>query len=66
MLRTYSQGSNNRSMIIIYLKNCGTAQKEVSPAAARATLPIVATKLESAAQCGTIPIPPITSPPEMS
>ena len=50
----------------IYLKGCGTALKEDPPAAARETLPIVATKLESTAQCGKIPVPPITGPPKMS
>ena len=42
--------------IFIYLK-------VVSPAAARETLPIVAIKLESTAQCGTFPVPP---PPNRS
>ena len=49
-----------------YLKGCGTALKEAPPAAARETLPIVATKLESTTQCGTVPVSPITEPPKMS
>ena len=50
----------------IYLKGCGTALKEVPPVAAREALPIVATKVESTAQCETVPVPPITGPPKMS
>ena len=34
-------------LIFIYLKGCGTALKEAPPVAARETLPIVATKLET-------------------
>ena len=56
----------NHMKLFIYLKGCGTALKEAPPAAARETFPIVATKLESTAQCGTVPVPPITGPPEMS
>ena len=44
--------------LFIYLKGCGTALKEAPPAAARETLPMVATNLESTAQCGTVPVPP--------
>ena len=50
----------------LFLKGCEAALKEASRAAARETLPIVATKLESTAQCETVPIPPITGPPKMS
>ena len=32
----------------------------------RDPLPIVAAKLESTAQCGTVPVPPITGPPKIS
>ena len=53
-------------MIFIHLKDRATALKEVPPAAAQETLPIVATKLESTGQCGTVPVPPITEPPKMS
>ena len=56
-------------LIIIYLKGCGSAHKEAPPAAAGETWPIVATTLESTAQCGTVtvpPPPPITRPPKMS
>ena len=53
-------------MYFISLEGCGSALKEAPPAAARATLPIVATKLESTTQCGTVPVPPITGPPKMS
>ena len=35
-------------------------------AAARESLPIVAAKLESTAQCGGVPVPPITGPPKIS
>ena len=35
-----------------------TALKEAHPAAARKILLIVATKLESTAHCGTVPVPP--------
>ena len=42
--------------LFIYLKGCGTVQKEDPPAAVRETLPIVATKLESTAQCGMVPV----------
>ena len=52
--------------IFIYLKGCGTALKEAPPAAARETFPIVATKLETTALCGKVPVPPITRPPEIS
>ena len=48
------------------VKGCGTTIKEALPAAARETLFIVATKLESIAKCGTIPVPPITGIPKMS
>ena len=53
-------------ILFIYLKGYGTALKEEPPAAARDTLPIVATKLESTAQCGTLPVPPITGPPKIN
>ena len=53
-------------LVIIYLMGCEAALKEAPPAAARETLPTVATKLESTAHCGTVPVPPITGPPEMS
>ena len=43
---------------------CETALKEASPAAARETLPIVATKLESTAQYGTVPVPPLPGRPK--
>ena len=36
------------------------------PAAAQETLPIVAAKLESTAQYGTVPVPPITGLPRKS
>ena len=52
--------------LLIYLKGCGTTLKEAPPAAARETLPIVATNLECTAQCGTVSVPPITGPPKMS
>ena len=52
--------------VLIYLKDCRTALKEAPPAAARETLPIVSTKVESIAQCGTVPVPPITGPSKMS
>ena len=52
--------------LFIYLKGRGTALKEAPPAAPRETFLIVATKLESTAQCGTVPVAPITGPPEMS
>ena len=51
---------------LIYLKGYETTQKEPPPAAAWETLPNVATKLESTAQCRTVPVPPITVPPKMS
>ena len=51
---------------IIYLQSCGTTLKETSAAAARETLPIVAAKLESTAQGGTVPVSSITGPPKMS
>ena len=50
----------------IYLKGCEPALKEAPTAAAREALPIIATKLKSAAQCGTVSVPPITGPPKMS
>ena len=53
------------SFIDICLKGCGTVLNKVPPAAARKTLPIVATKLKSTAQCGTVPVPLITGPPKM-
>ena len=49
-----------------YLKGCETALKEAPPAAARETLHSVATKLESTAQCGTVPVPLINGPPKIS
>ena len=53
-------------IIFLYLKGCGTVLKKAPPAAARETLPIFAAKLESIAQCGTVPVPPITGPPKMN
>ena len=41
-----------------FLKGCETALQEAPPGAARETLLIVATKPESTAQCGTVPVPP--------
>ena len=40
---------------IFYLKGCGTVLKEDPPAAAGETLPIVAAKLETTGQWGTVP-----------
>ena len=51
---------------IFNLKGCGTVLKVALPAAARKTLPTVAAKLESIAQCGTVPVPPITGPSKIS
>ena len=45
---------------------CETVLKEAPPAPARETFPIVAAKLESTVQCGTVPALPITGPPKMS
>ena len=56
----------NYTINLIYLKDCGTALKKAPLAAARKTLPIVATKLESTAECGMVPVPPVTGPPKMS
>ena len=53
-------------MSIFYLKGCETVLKETPSTAARETLLIVAAKLESTAQCGTVPVPPITGPPKMN
>ena len=40
------------------LKSCGTVLKKAPPAAARETLPIVTTKLESTAQYGEVSVSP--------
>ena len=55
-----------RFTLFIYLKSYGTALSEAPPTAARVTFPIVATKLESTAQCNTVPVLPITGPLKMS
>ena len=46
------------------LKGCGTVVKEAPPAAARETLLIVAAKLKSTAQCGTVNVPPLSDRPK--
>ena len=48
------------------MKGCETVLKEAPLTSARETLPNVAAKLESTAECGMVPIPPITNPPNMS
>ena len=48
------------------LSCCGIVLKEARSAAARESRPIVAAKLASTAQCGTVPVPPIIRPPKMS
>ena len=48
------------------LNGCGTALKVAPPAAARETLPIVSTKLDSTMQCETLRVLSITGPPIMS
>ena len=55
-----------KSRAIFFLKECGGVLKKAPLAAAQETLPIVAAKLESTAQCETITVPPITGPPKMS
>ena len=45
-------------IFLLYLKGWETALKVAPPAAARETLPHVATKLESTAQCRMFPVPP--------
>ena len=52
--------------LLINLKDCGTGLKKALSAAALEILPIVATKLESTARCGTFPVPPISGPPKMN
>ena len=47
------------------IKGDETVLMEALPAAVRETLPIVSAKVESTAQCRTVPVSPITEPPKM-
>ena len=63
-LNVYNWTEKRLNSYFIYFKECGTALKEASPDAARETLPIVAAKRKSTAQCGTVLVPPITGLPK--
>ena len=54
-----------RLWFIYFLRGCGTVLKKAPLAAARENLPIVAAKLESTAQCRTVPVPSNTGLPKM-
>ena len=48
-----------KSDVIFYLNGCETVLKVAPPAAARYPLLMVAAKLETTAQCETVPVPPL-------